>query len=246
MHELQVIGDVAGGKKWLGCYDNQTRAPPPSIPPWTWIMYTISVDSNPPTPPPTRPYQAAQLIGIRKWFSPCKKKKKKSKLLTKTDEGPFETHIYSSTTTNPLLSIRYSYRLRNGAYGRHANSLQTSAIHFSPQPHKPIVLETRAWPQLSLALPFSSSLFDSEEGSGRRRSSGAVEGASVISPSLRVLNSLMKFRSEEQWCKHSHPTCLSVFLSISAFLCLSPCINSVFDLVSVIVYPPVLCRLILH
>ena len=47
------------------------------------------------------------------------------------------THIYSSTTTDLLLIIQYSYCPRNGAYCRHANSFQTSAIHFSPQPHKP-------------------------------------------------------------------------------------------------------------
>lgn len=102
------------------------------------------------------------------------------------DEGPIETHIYSSKT-DLLLSIRYSYCLRNGAYGRPANSLQTSVMHFSAQPqlpHKPIVLERRAWPPLSLALPFSSSFFDSEEQSGRRCSRRAVEGESAISPSL--------------------------------------------------------------
>lgn len=99
-------------------------------------------------------------------------------------------------------------------------------------PTSPIVLERRAWPPLSLALPFSSSLFDSEKESGWRRSRRAVEGASAISPSLPVLNSLMKFRSEEQWRKHSdtvgcnaHLTCLSILV----FLCVSPCLNLISD-----------------
>lgn len=136
--------------------------------------------------------------------------------------------VYSPTTTDLLLSIQNSYCLRNGAYGGRANSLQTSAIHFSPQPHKPIVLERRAWLPLSLALPsFSSSLFDSEEESGWRRSRRAVEGVNAISPALPVFNSLMKFRSEEQRCKHSHTvvailTCLSSCGSLSQhfFVCL--------------------------
>lgn len=58
---------------------------------------------------------------------------------------------------------------------------------------------------------------------GWRRSRRAEEGASAISPSLPVFNSLMKFRSEEQWCKHSRTvvailTCLSVCLSFSGGL----------------------------
>lgn len=110
----------------------------------------------------------------------------KNNLFKKNEEGPLKTHLYSSTTIDLLLSIQYSYCLRNGAYGRHANSLHTSAIHFSPQPHKPIVLERQAWPPLSLVHPFSSSLFDSEEENSRRRSTRAVEGASAISPSLPV------------------------------------------------------------
>lgn len=175
---IKVIRDVAGGKKWLGCYDNQTRAPPP--PPRTWIKYTISVYT------PTQnhhqqhdPFRQAWLITSEFLFFFQKRKKT-------NDEGPIETHIYSSKT-DLLLSIRYSYCLRNGAYGRPANSLQTSVMHFSAQPqlpHKPIVLERRAWPPLSLALPFSSSFFDSEEQSGRRCSRRAVEGESAISPSL--------------------------------------------------------------
>lgn len=86
---------------------------------------------------------------------------------SRNDEGPLEARIYSSTKTDLPLSTQYSYCLSYGAYGEHANSLQTSAIHFSPQPHKPIVLgEMSMAATLSLALPFSSSLFDSEE-SGR-------------------------------------------------------------------------------
>lgn len=220
---IKVIRDVAGGKKWLGCYDNQTRAPPP--PPRTWIKYTISVYT--PTQNHHQQHDPFRQRGLKhqNFFFFLKDK-------NPPDEGPIETRIHSSKT-DLLLSIRYS--LRNGAHGRPANSLQTSAMHFSAQPqlpHKPIVVERRAWPPLSLALPFSSSFFDSEEQSGRRCSRRAVEGESAISPSLPVLNSLMKFRSEQQWRKRSHTvvaifTCLSVFLwqSFSAFLCLSPCLN---------------------
>lgn len=142
-------------------------------------VYNLCLYTDPKPSPTAWPFQAAWLITSEFLFF-FKKEKKKN------DEGPIETHIYSSKT-DLLLSIRYSYCLRNGAYGRPANSLQTSVMHFSAQPqlpHKPIVLERRAWPPLSLALPFSSSFFDSEEQSGRRCSRRAVEGESAISPSL--------------------------------------------------------------
>lgn len=189
-------------------------------------VYNLCLHTDPKPSPTAWPFQAAWLITSELFFL--------LKRINPPDEGPIETRIYSSKTYL-LLIIRYSYCLRNGAHGRPANSLQTSAMHFSAQPqlpHKPIVLERRAWPPLSLALPFSSSFFDSEEQSGRRCSRRAVEGESAISPSLPVLNSLMKFRSEQQWRKRSHTvvaifTCLSVFLwqSFSAFLCLSPRLN---------------------
>lgn len=144
--------------------------------------------------------------------------------------------------------MQSSYCLRIGAHSRHANSLQTSAIYFSPEPHKPIVLERQAWPPLSLALPFSSSLFDSEEESGRRRRKRAVEGASTISPSLPVLNSLMKFRSEEQWCKQPYsgcythlPVCLNVVIYLSISLSVSQPKLGLRNLVSAIAYALLSC-----
>lgn len=151
----------------------------------------------------------------------------------KTHEGPLQIQIRSSTTYDLLLSVQCSHCLRSEAYGGHTNSLQTSAIHFSAQPHKPIVPGRQAWPPLSLSFALSFSLFDNEVENAWTCGSRAVEGAITISPSVHAFflcgfffNSLMKFKSEKQWCKCSHTvvvmlTCLSFCGSLyQHFLCL--------------------------
>lgn len=175
-------------------------------------------------------------------------KRFQQKKLNNKQQRPNKTHI-SSSRTHSRICVQ-----RSGACGTHANPLQTGAIRFSAQPqspHKPIVQERRAWPPRRLALPCSSSLFDSEEECGRRCSRRAVEGEGTISPSLPVLNGLMKFRSEEQRRKHSYtvvavftrlPACLPV-CGGSQYFFMSPCTNLGFVLG---LTPSVLCCLDLY
>lgn len=104
-------------------------------------------------------------------------------------------------------------------------------ISYSFQPSTPqahCAGETSMAATLCRVLPLlSSSLFDCKEESGWRCSRRAVEGASAISPSLPLFNSLMKFRSEERWCKHTaiqysgcipQTVCLSVLVYLSITL----------------------------
>lgn len=199
----------------------ESNPPPPSS--RTWIKYTIPVH----TPTQTHHHQrglfpVTRLINVRmfvfvflkiknKWWRP----NRNLRLLFQ-----YWTTLKYTAQLLPIhyIQIRYSFQLS------------------APLPDVPIVLEKWAWLPLSLALPFSSWLFDSEEESGWRSSRRAVEGESAISTSLPVLNSLMKFRSEEGWHetqpyntgRYIHLS-VSLWWSIYAFLCLFSCLNSGFD-----------------
>lgn len=96
-------------------------------------VYNPRLHTDPKPSPTAWPFQAAWLI-TSEFFCLFFKEKKKQ-------WGP---------NRNPYLlfqnwsTVKYTVQLRNGGYGRPANSLQTSAMHFSAQPqlpHKPIVLE---------------------------------------------------------------------------------------------------------
>lgn len=194
-------------------------------------------------------------MSFSKCFSPPQKKRggggtsnKTNK--KKTHEGPLQIQIRSSTTYDLLLSVQCSHCLRSEAYGGHANSLQRSAIHFSAQPHKPIVPGRQAWPPLSLSFALSFSLFDNEVENAWTCGSRAVEGASTISPSVHaffcVLFLIVSWNLDQrssgantaiQWL-----LCLPVYLSVVVYISIfSACLSSVFDLASVIAYRPLPC-----
>lgn len=198
-----MIGDVAGGEKWLGCYDNQKRATP--HPPTNLNqVYNLCRHTNPKPPPSAWPLPAARLITSENvfWFLGGFFTKKKNKRSPNRNPHLLLQNWTTVKYTVQLLPIHYTH--------------QIFISTLNPLPDEPIVLERQAWPPLLLALPFSSWFFDSEEESDWRSSRSAVEGESAISPSLPVLNSLMKFRSEEQWHKHSHTV-------VAIFTCLSLC-----------------------
>lgn len=117
---------------WVAMTTKREDPPPPTHPPTPMnLNHVYNLRRHQPTTTITSTSYSTTLTGStadgHQKMAPSKKKTTMRAL----------THIYTSTTTDLLLIIQYSYCPRNGAYCRHANSFQTSAIHFSPQPHKP-------------------------------------------------------------------------------------------------------------
>lgn len=193
-----------GRKKWLGCYDNQKRETPHPHEPESCTQSLSTPTHHHHHHHHQRHHFRQRSLRASESCSP------KMQRLLKEWRGPigapyliYDQKILSTATawgTERIAGPPTQYR--------HQRFISTPQAHCAGEASMAATL-TRA--------PFSSSLFNSEEESGWRRSRKAVEGASAISPSLPVFNSLMKFRSEEQRCKHSRtveavysPVCFSM------------------------------------
>lgn len=156
-------------------------------------------------------------------------------LSKRSDEGPLEPRIliFYHNRSSAKYTVQLPPEERSSWRGPPTHYRHQRFI-FSHQPHKPHCTGGASMAAALSRAPVSSSLFDSEEEESGRGS----ERAQFPPPSLPVFNSLMKFRSEEQRCKHSHtavatrsPVCVSVvYLSISLSASLP---QLIFDLVSV-------------